>query len=965
MQLAHNKKQYFITMKTLVLAFWRSEFSVQTEKASLNRLMLLVFLQLAFSLGALAQDPTLPPGDNFDLSKWKITLPDQTEPKENDLVAGFESANEFYTDPTTGAMVFVCPNDGETGGSTYPRSELREMIRAGNTSISTQGIGLNNWVFSNSTVSNQNASGGVDGILRATVAVDHVSETGASNQVGRVIIGQIHGSNDEPCRIYYRKLPGNSKGAIYFAHEPITGSEQYYEMIGSRSSSASNPEDGIALGEKFSYEIKVVGNNLTVTIIRPGKSDVQQVVDMSGSGYADDWMYFKAGVYNQNNGGDPGEYAQASFFALSVSHSTSNNNGPTASITSPSNNENFYSGEGITITADASDSDGTINKVEFYDGNTKIGEDNSSPYMFVWNDVPVGNRILYVKATDNDGASTTSLGFNIPVNEGFEAPYNIPRFQAFLGECKLQAPTSSTIASQSQLIAGYKDDNFYVADGDKVAFNQTGSSMRTELRHETNWTLSEGDRSLHARINIIEQTCDQFTMIQIHDDANAGSGPNKPLLRVYKHLTRTPVNHLWAAIKTDAGGSNTTHIDLGLAPEGYFDCDVKLVGGNMIIDVDGVEKVNMDVSYWSFPSYWKAGVYLQDDGEATAYFDRLYTSDGNDGNNSPSVSITTPVHQSNTTVGNDIVITAEAGDPDGSIVKVVFYEGTNELGEDTSSPYSYTWTDAAVGNYTLTAIATDDEGAMTTSSDVDITVDNLTQYTLTTNTVGSGSISSDPSGGTYDDGTVVELIANPDSGYKFDGWSGDANGASRTTTVTMDSDKSVTANFSAVTFTLTTPTNGQGSVTLSPTGGEYIEGTVVTLTAIPDSGNRFVNWTGAASGTSSTTTITMDSHKSATANFDILLSSKNLESPSVELTTYPNPFNFMTIIEYELIKVAYVELSIYNLSGRKIVELINESQRPGTQKVEWHVTENLPRGLYLAKLKIGDEAKTLRIMLTP
>lgn len=267
------------------------------------------------------QDPNLPPSGNFELIDWKVTLPDQTEILELDLANGFESPNEFYTDPVTGAMVFRCPNDGATGGSTYPRSELREMLRAGNYSIPTQGIGLNNWVFSTSTQANQDASGGVDGILTATVAVDHVSTTGNSNMIGRVIIGQIHGPNDEPCRLYYRKLPANTKGAIYFAHEPNNGNpEQYYEMIGSRSSSAPDPVDGIALGEQFSYEIRVVGNTLTVTIARAGYADLVEIVDMSQSGFEDDWMYFKAGCYNQNNSGDAGDYSQVSFFALDNTH---------------------------------------------------------------------------------------------------------------------------------------------------------------------------------------------------------------------------------------------------------------------------------------------------------------------------------------------------------------------------------------------------------------------------------------------------------------------------------------------------------------------------------------------------------------------------------------------------------------------------------------------------------------------
>lgn len=507
------------------------------------------------------------------------------------------------------------------------------MIRAGDTSIGTQGINGNNWVFSSSTMENQEAAGGVDGVMTATVAVDYVSETSdETRKIGRVIVGQIHASNDEPCRIYYRKLPGNTKGSIYFAHEPITGAEQWYEMIGSRNDGAPDPEDGVALGEKFSYEIKVVFNTLTVTIMREGKEDVVQEVDMTNSGFADDWMYFKAGNYNQNNAGDPEEYAQVSFFALDVSHS-----GPTPPT-------------------------------------------------------------------------------------GYDAPTDIPRFQAFLAECKLQAPTSSTLRAQDALNGYTHPDWFYVVDGDKIRFNQTGESMRTELRYEENYDVNEANRSMHARLDIAEQTCQQVTVLQIHDDANAGPGPNKPLLRIYKHNGRTPTNHIWAAVKTDAAGINTTHIDLGEDPGGYFTCAIRLVDGNMIIDYEGEEKANVDVSFWTFPSYWKAGVYLQDNGEATAHFDELFEGDGSPQNYVPTVSITSPIDGTNIEPGNDVNITVDATDSDGTVTKVEFFEGSTLLGEDTTAPYSFTWSGAAEGEYTLTAKATDNEGGSRTSLSTVITI---------------------------------------------------------------------------------------------------------------------------------------------------------------------------------------------------------------------------------------------------
>ena len=580
-------------------------------------------------------DPTLPPSGNFNLSCWKLTRPNQQEKNESILSNGYFVAGEFYTDPVTGAMVFWCPNDGLTGGSTYPRNELREMMRCGNTSIGTQGINKNNWVFSSSTMANQQAAAGVDGIMTATVAVDHVSETSdASFKVGRTIIGQIHASDDEPCRLYYRKLPGNTKGSIYLAHEPTTGPEQWYDMIGSRSDNASDPVDGIALGEQFSYEIKAIGNLLTVTIMRDSMDDVIQEVDMTNSGFADDWMYFKAGNYNQNNAGNPGEYAQVSFFALDVTH--------------------------FAPTPPAS----------------------------------------------------------------YLAPSDIPRFQPFLAECKLQAPTSSTLAHNSTLNNGYTHPTYFqVVDGDKILFNQTGDSRRTELRNETNWNLNDQDRSLHGRLDVVTQTCDQVTLMQIHDDANAGNGPNKPLLRIYKHTAKSPLNHIWAAIKTDAGGSNTTHVDLGEDPGGYFSCDIRLVDGDMIIDFEGVEKVNMDVSFWTFPSYWKAGVYLQDNGEATAHFDELFEADGSPQNYAPSVAITDPVDGANFLPGSDITISVDAQDSDGTLAVVEFFEnGSNKIGVDSTAPYSYTWSNVAEGTYALTAKAIDNEGGSRVSLSSNITV---------------------------------------------------------------------------------------------------------------------------------------------------------------------------------------------------------------------------------------------------
>jgi uncharacterized repeat protein (TIGR02543 family) len=149
-----------------------------------------------------------------------------------------------------------------------------------------------------------------------------------------------------------------------------------------------------------------------------------------------------------------------------------------------------------------------------------------------------------------------------------------------------------------------------------------------------------------------------------------------------------------------------------------------------------------------------------------------------------------------------------------------------------------------------------------------------TNFSLTTNVSpsGGGSVSRSPNAATYASGTVVTLTATPASGYNFTGWSGDVTGTSTSVTVTMTANRTVTATFTNSTgtsYTLTTtvsPTGG-GTITRSPNATTYAAGTVVTLTATAASGYSFTGWSGGASGTNATTTVTMNANTSVTAGF--------------------------------------------------------------------------------------------------
>src|SRR5205823_3874447 len=97
---------------------------------------------------------------------------------------------------------------------------------------------------------------------------------------------------------------------------------------------------------------------------------------------------------------------------------TPTNSPPTVSLTAPSSGASFAAPANIALAAAASDSDGTINKVEFYQGTTLLGTATSSPYSFTWSNAPAGNYTLTAKAYDDKGAVTISSPVAVMVTSG-------------------------------------------------------------------------------------------------------------------------------------------------------------------------------------------------------------------------------------------------------------------------------------------------------------------------------------------------------------------------------------------------------------------------------------------------------------------------------------------------------------------------------------------------------------------
>jgi rhamnogalacturonan endolyase len=167
------------------------------------------------------------------------------------------------------------------------------------------------------------------------------------------------------------------------------------------------------------------------------------------------------------------------------------NVGPTVSITAPANNATYTSPASITINANAADVDGLVSKVDFYNGTTLIGTDNTSTYSFNWTNVAVGTYTITARATDDDGAVTISSAITITVTSPNTAP-----------TVSITSPVNNTIVSGTPatitINATAADANGTVS---KVDFYNGTTLLGTDnsMDYSFNWTgVAAGTYTLTA-----------------------------------------------------------------------------------------------------------------------------------------------------------------------------------------------------------------------------------------------------------------------------------------------------------------------------------------------------------------------------------------------------------------------------------------------------------------------------------
>ena len=170
---------------------------------------------------------------------------------------------------------------------------------------------------------------------------------------------------------------------------------------------------------------------------------------------------------------------------------------------------------------------------------------------------------------------------------------------------------------------------------------------------------------------------------------------------------------------------------------------------------------------------------------------------GNTQNELPTVALVSPGEGALYTAPATISMTASAGDIDGGVALVEFFQGTTKLGEDNTTPYNFTWSNVPVGSYALRAVATDNLGARATSAVVNVSVGVASIPTVASKTPAPGTVSSlasitvtfsenvwgvdasdllingAPAGSVTGSGTTYTFtLAQPAEGTVFVGWNG-------------------------------------------------------------------------------------------------------------------------------------------------------------------------------------------------
>jgi Tol biopolymer transport system component len=361
---------------------------------------------------------------------------------------------------------------------------------------------------------------------------------------------------------------------------------------------------------------------------------------------------------------------------------------PTVSLTNPGSGSSYTIGSSLTLTAAASDSDGTITQVSFYVNGALLSTDTTAPYTSsIWTPASSGNYTLTAQATDNSGNVTTSTAVTVTIGSNAAPTVSITSPASGLNYSLGNNVLIGAVASDTD---GFIASVQFFANGQLIG-------AKTAAPYTFSWKpASAGTFALTAVAtdNIGSSTTSTAVSVTVTSAiAPSVSLTNPASGASYGVGTSIPLN---AAV---TGGNGPT-------------AQVEFFINGASLSIDSSAPYNTVWTPASAGTYSLIAVATDNagvSGTSTA-INVTVTSNG-----APAVRLISPGTNLVVGLGTTVNLSAAASDADGSIASVRFLSNGTALAVVASSPYRTTYTPSAAGIYTLIAQATDNSGNVSDS----------------------------------------------------------------------------------------------------------------------------------------------------------------------------------------------------------------------------------------------------------
>jgi hypothetical protein len=378
------------------------------------------------------------------------------------------------------------------------------------------------------------------------------------------------------------------------------------------------------------------------------------------------------------------------------------NAAPVVSIAAPADAATIAPGQSVPVTANAVDADGVVRKVEFYADGVSVGlgtPSGTDQFSLTWSNVFAGSHALTVVATDDEGATGTST-------------VNITALSSSGGSLSGGLSTPPTPRSVNLTAEGTADWAHWGLGG-AAAFDRKAGAQQIS-------NYSRIGASATSWLN------DNPTTFSWSDGTPTVSAANTPT----GVFTSSAGNGFELTVPADTS-RRTLKLNVGLwYSQSRLEAVLSDGSAPALVDTSfggssGVLNGVYTISYSAASSGQALRIRYTAQTDFNPPFGNVSLIAAtliNDPNSVPSVSITSPSPGATINAQSSLTINANASDADGTVSKVEFFQGVTKLGEATTSPYGFTWAGVPAGSYSITAVATDDDGATATSAPVGVYV---------------------------------------------------------------------------------------------------------------------------------------------------------------------------------------------------------------------------------------------------